>query len=103
MGGAALLTGGITSLFQVSSATAAAFNGNDPAIEATIPELQALLASGALTSQLLTRISIVLLSLTRSSLRSLKRIPTRSESPHGGTRNAEPDASEGLCTASQCW
>ena len=53
-GGAALLTGGITSLFHASSA-AAAFLEDGPILEATIPELQALMASGALTSQQLTR------------------------------------------------
>ncbi len=51
-GSAALLTGGITSLFVSSSAAA---GGSDALIEATIPELQALMASGALTSEQLTQ------------------------------------------------
>jgi amidase len=51
-GGAALLTGGITSLFQ--NASAAALGDDGPIIEATIPELQALMASGALSSRQLT-------------------------------------------------
>ena len=54
-GGAALLTGGITSLFHASSATAALLGDDGPIIEATIPELQALMESGALTSRQLTR------------------------------------------------
>ncbi len=49
-GGAALLTGGITSLLHTSSAAAAAL-GDDPIVEATIPELQAMMASGELTSR----------------------------------------------------
>lgn len=49
-GGAALLTGGITSLLHTSSAAAAAL-GEDPIIEATIPQLQAMMASGELTSR----------------------------------------------------
>ena len=52
-GGAALLTGGITSLFQ--NASAAVLGDGGPIIEATIPELQALMASGALTSRQLTQ------------------------------------------------
>ncbi len=54
-GSAALLAGGITSLFPHSSAAAAALGSHDPIIEATIPELQALMASGALSSVQLTR------------------------------------------------
>ena len=54
-GGAALLTGGITSLFHASSAAAALLGDDGPIIEATIPELQALMESGALTSRQLTR------------------------------------------------
>jgi amidase len=54
-GGAALLTGGITSLFQASSAGAALFGDGGPIIEATIPDLQALMESGALTSRQLTQ------------------------------------------------
>ena len=50
-GGAALLTGGITSLFHPSSAAAAVLGDDGPIIEATIPELQTLMASGALTSR----------------------------------------------------
>ncbi len=46
IGSAALLTGGITSLLRPSSALA-----DEPFIEATIPELQALMASGQLTSK----------------------------------------------------
>lgn len=53
-GSAALLAGGITSLLQTSSA-AVAFGDDGPIIEATIPELQALMASGALTSRQLTQ------------------------------------------------
>ncbi len=53
-GGAALLTGGITSLFHASSATAALLGQGGPIIEATIPELQALMESGVLTSRKLT-------------------------------------------------
>ena len=49
-GSAALLAGGITSLLQTSAA-AAAFGDDGPIIEATIPELQDLMASGALTSR----------------------------------------------------
>ncbi len=52
-GGAALLTGGITSLFQ--NASAAALGHGGPIIEATIPDLQALMSSGALTSVRLTQ------------------------------------------------
>ncbi|MBA3832448.1 MAG: amidase [Chthoniobacterales bacterium] len=52
-GSAALLTGGITSVFKTSLA-AAALGSDDPIIEATIPELQALMASGELTSRALT-------------------------------------------------
>jgi amidase len=51
-GGAALLTGGITSLFQNASA---ATGPGGPIIQATIPELQALMASGKLSSVQLTR------------------------------------------------
>lgn len=54
-GGAALLTGGITSLFHTSSAAAANLGGSGPIIEATISELQALMASGAVTSHQLTQ------------------------------------------------
>ncbi|MBA3963800.1 MAG: amidase [Chthoniobacterales bacterium] len=54
-GSAALLAGGITSLFPNSSAAAAALGSHDPIIEATIPELQALMASGTLSSVELTR------------------------------------------------
>lgn len=53
-GGAALLTGGFTSLFSTSTAEGA-FLGIEKTIkEATIPELQALMASGSITSQQLT-------------------------------------------------
>lgn len=52
-GSAALLTGGITSLFQ--NASAAALGHSGPIIEATIPDLQALMSSGALTSVRLTQ------------------------------------------------
>lgn len=52
-GGAALLTGGFTSILSTSTA-AGAFFGNDAIQEATIPELQARMASGALTSRQLT-------------------------------------------------
>ncbi len=52
-GGAALLTGGITALFQTASAAALGHAG--PIVEATIPELQALMSSGALTSAGLTQ------------------------------------------------
>ena len=51
-GSAALLTGGITSLLNASSA---ALGADGPILEATIPELQALMASGALTSRQLTQ------------------------------------------------
>ena len=54
-GSAALLTGGITSLLHASSATAVLLGDDGPIIEATIPELQALMESGALTSRQLTR------------------------------------------------
>jgi amidase len=54
-GGAALLTGGITSIFHASSAAAADLGGGGPIIEATIPELQALMASGAVTSRQLAQ------------------------------------------------
>ena len=54
-GSAALLTGGITSLLHASSATAVFLGDDGPIIEATIPELQALMESGALTSRQLTR------------------------------------------------
>jgi amidase len=47
---AALLTGGLTSLLRVPSALA-----DEPFIEATIPQLQALMASGQLTSRQLTQ------------------------------------------------
>lgn len=49
-GGAALLSGGLGSLLHVMNASAA----DQPWIEATIPQLQAMLASGALTSRELT-------------------------------------------------
>jgi amidase len=52
-GGAALMAGGITSLLP-TSLTAAALGDDGPIIEATIPELQDLMASGALTSRQLT-------------------------------------------------
>ena len=52
-GGAALLTGGITALFQ--NASAATLGHDGPIVEATIPELQALMESGALTSLRLTQ------------------------------------------------
>ncbi|MEO7723181.1 MAG: amidase [Chthoniobacterales bacterium] len=52
-GGAALLTGGFTAFFQ--NAGAAVLGPDGPIIEATIPELQALMGSGALTSQGLTQ------------------------------------------------
>ena len=54
-GGAALLTGGITSLLRVSSAEAARFGDGGPIVEKTIPELQALMESGAVTSRDLTQ------------------------------------------------
>ena len=54
-GSAALLTGGITSLLHASPATAVLLGDDGPFIEATIPELQALMESGALTSRQLTR------------------------------------------------
>jgi len=54
-GSAALLTGGITSLFTASSSSAAYFGSGGPIIEATIPELQALMASGVLSSHQLTQ------------------------------------------------
>jgi amidase len=49
IGSAALLTGGLTSLLRAPSALA-----DEPFIEATIPQLQAMMASGQLTSQQLT-------------------------------------------------
>jgi amidase len=49
IGSAALLTGGVTSLLRPPSALA-----DEPFIEATIPQLQAMMASGQLTSQQLT-------------------------------------------------
>jgi amidase len=52
-GSAALLTGGLSALFQ--SSTSAAVRSDGPWIEASIPELQALMASGELTSRELTR------------------------------------------------
>ena len=53
-GGAALLTGGFTSLFYTSTA-AGAFLGIEKTIkETTIPELKARVASGSITSQHLT-------------------------------------------------
>lgn len=52
-GGAALLTGGFTSLFSSPTAEAAHL-GADVVKEATVPELQAMMASGALTSRQLT-------------------------------------------------
>src|SRR4051794_19595321 len=52
-GGAALLTGGFTLL--VSNSTAQGANlGADAIKEATVPELQAMMASGSLTSRQLT-------------------------------------------------
>src|SRR5438093_453507 len=58
-GGAALLTGGLASLaslFRGSSALAKNTSlDNAPWIEATIPQLQALMAAGELTSKDLTR------------------------------------------------
>jgi amidase len=54
-GGAALLTGGITSLFHASAAAANIGGGGGPIIEATISELQALMESGAVTSLQLTQ------------------------------------------------
>src|SRR5207247_1012614 len=54
-GGAALLTGGLTSLLRASSALAKNTSlENTPWIEATIPQLQALMATGQLTSKDLT-------------------------------------------------
>ncbi|MEO7725476.1 MAG: amidase [Chthoniobacterales bacterium] len=52
-GGAALLTGGITALLQTASAATLGHDG--PILEATIPELQALMSSGGLTSARLTQ------------------------------------------------
>src|SRR4029453_18943857 len=52
-GSAALLTGGLSALLQ--SSTSAAVRSDGPWIEASIPELQALMASGELTSRELTR------------------------------------------------
>lgn len=52
-GGAALLTGGLASSFP--SSALAVFDDNAPWIEATIPKLQRLMASGALTSRNLTQ------------------------------------------------
>jgi amidase len=49
-GGAALVTGGIASLFHATTAGAA----DGPWIEATIPQLQGMMANGALTSRELT-------------------------------------------------
>lgn len=52
--GAALLTGGVGSFFQTSSTAANIFGQDSPWIEATIPQLQHLMASGQLTSKELT-------------------------------------------------
>ena len=49
-GGAALLTGGLASLFKSTATAASTF----PWSEATIPQLQAAMASGQLTSRALT-------------------------------------------------
>lgn len=51
---AALMTGGVAALFEASSSTAEALTSDAPWIEATIPQLQALISSGALTSRKLT-------------------------------------------------
>src|SRR5450432_2778261 len=53
-GGAALLTGGAASLLRASSLSASAMDDSAPWIEATIPELQALMASGQISSKQLT-------------------------------------------------
>jgi amidase len=53
-GSAALLTGGFTSLVASRSSAAKALAGDAPWIEATIPELQSLIASGVLSSRELT-------------------------------------------------
>ena len=53
-GGAALLTGGLNSLFVPSIAAAAAPGADEVWMEKSILELQALMASGELTSRALT-------------------------------------------------
>jgi hypothetical protein len=50
-GSAVLLTGGLTSLFESAASAAARF----PFVEATIPQLQAAMASGQLSSKELTK------------------------------------------------
>ncbi|MEP6936761.1 MAG: twin-arginine translocation signal domain-containing protein, partial [Chthoniobacterales bacterium] len=52
-GGAALLTGGLASLFP--SSAQAVFADDSPWIEANIPKLQRLMRFGALTSRALTQ------------------------------------------------
>ena len=54
LGGTALLATGWSALFQTNSSRAATADENAPWFEATIPQLQALMASGALTSRALT-------------------------------------------------
>lgn len=49
-GGAAILTGGLVSLFESAASAAGGF----PFVEATIPQLQAAMASGELSSRELT-------------------------------------------------
>ncbi len=53
-GGAALLTGGVASLLRASPASAGALGDAASWIEASVPELQALMASGQLSSSGLT-------------------------------------------------
>ncbi len=54
LGGTALLATGWSALLQTNSSRAATADENAPWFEATIPQLQALMASGALTSRALT-------------------------------------------------
>ena len=54
LGGTALLAAGLSALLRPSSSSAAIADENAPWFEAAIPQLQALMASGALTSRALT-------------------------------------------------
>src|SRR6266446_6698571 len=54
LGGTALLATGWTALLRTTSSSAVTADENEPWFEATIPQLQSLIASGALTSRALT-------------------------------------------------
>ena len=99
-GGAMLLTGGLTSLFESAASAVDGF----PFVEATIPQLQAAMASGQLSSRELTMAYLQRIQSFNPTLHAVIEVNPNAVSIAARLDNERREGIvRGPCTASQFW